>query len=46
MHPLIRLALASKRVETRRCVPNVPECYLVGLAAGCKENALFRRVEL
>ena len=46
MHPLIRRAFAGKRIEARRCVPDVPECYLVGLAAGCKENALSRRVEL
>ena len=46
MHPLARLALASKRVETRRRVPNVPDCDLLGLSAGRKEKALPRRVEL
>jgi len=34
LHPLIRPALASKRVEPRRCAPNVPERYLVRLPAG------------
>lgn len=46
MHPLIRLAFAGKRMETRRCVPNIPECYLVGLTACHKEDALSRWVEL
>jgi len=40
LHPPIRPALASKRVEPQRCVPNVPECCLIRLPAGRKESAL------
>ena len=46
LHPLIRPALASKRVEPRRCVPNVPERYLVRLPAGREEDAPPCGVEL
>jgi len=46
LNPLIRPALASKRVELGRCVPNVPECYPIRLLAGRKENALPCWMEL
>ena len=46
MHPLVRQAPANKRVQTRRRIPNVPDCNLTGLSTGRKEDALSRGVEL
>jgi len=46
LYPLIRPAPASKRVELRRCVPNVPECYPIRLLTGRKENVLPCWMEL
>jgi len=46
LRPLIRPALASKRLDPRRRVSNIPQCYPIRLPAGRKENALPYRMEL
>ena len=40
LHPLIRPALASPRMEPRRCLSNVPEYHIIRLPEGRKQNAL------